>query len=51
MIRLTVSESERLNMMKFFIAISGLHKICKPNIDLPKLRSAYQAIKFKVVVR
>lgn len=41
---------QELGMVKFFIALSRLPKIGKPKIDLPKLRDAYQSIKWDLKI-
>ena len=48
--RVKVTMRERVDMAKFFIAISQLPRLGKPKIDLPKLRDAYQAINWELKI-
>ena len=48
--RVNVTMRERVDMAKFFIALSQLPRLGKPEIDLPKLRDAYQSIKWDLKI-
>ena len=45
-----VTMRERVDMAKFFIALSQLPRFGKPKIDLVKLRDAYQSIKWDLKI-
>lgn len=48
--RVKVTMRERVDMAKFFIAISQLPRLGKPKIDLVKMRDAYQSINWNLKI-